>query len=410
MALATTRSATSEVPANVSGIVSSHDRWTRREPFMTQVCGITPFGVCYPEPNDDGNLRYLLFVRVEAEDGTVGWGEAITQFPEATAATRVLVEALAEHVIGSDPMENVAIWRRLKDKTWWYGYRGGPAAFAIAAIDIALWDLKGKLLGQPLVDLIGGAHRERVPALASTHAFNASIEYEAERHGRYVRDEGYVGVKIGMGKRGDARLGYDVARDVEFVRLLRDAVGPDAWIMMDRGQSLVWDLSDAIRRTTAFEEYDLKWIEEPFEPQDFESLRKLRQQVGTLLAGGEREWDARGFGEIIDTGLVDVIGCDIGRAEGITGALRVIRLVEEADLWFNSHAWSSAVNTAASIALSASTPRCLLQELKPDPGPMQHDLVDAPFAQADGWIDVLRAPGLGVVPREDVLERYRWPR
>ena len=323
-----------------------------------------------------------MFVRVQADDGTVGWGEAITQFPQSTEATIRLIDGIAEQVVGTDPMANVATWRAIKRATWWYAYRGGPVAFALSAIDIALWDLKGKLLGQPLIDLIGGAHRERVPALASTHAFNPSIEYEAERHGRYVREQGYIGVKIGMGKRGQARLGYEIARDAEFVRLLREAVGPEAWIMMDRGQSLVWDVGDAIRRTRLFEEHDLKWIEEPLEPEDVNGLRTLRGQVTTMIAAGEREWDARGFGEVIDSGLVDVIGCDIGRAEGITGALRVIALVEQANVWFNSHAWSSAVNTAASIALSASTPRCMLQELKPDESPMQHELVDVPFVPA----------------------------
>ena len=114
------------------------------------------------------------------------------------------------------------------------------------------------------------------------------------------------------------------------------------------------------------------------------------------------------FQEVIGTGLIDVIGCDIGRAEGITGALAVIGLVEQAEFWFNSHAWSSAVNTAASIALSASTPRCLLQELKPDESPMQHELVDEPFAQRDGLISVPRSPGLGVEPKESVLAKYRW--
>ncbi|MFZ0385777.1 MAG: mandelate racemase/muconate lactonizing enzyme family protein [Solirubrobacteraceae bacterium] len=375
---------------------------------MSRVTAITPFSVCYPEPNDGGNLRYLVFVRAESDDGTVGWGEAITQFPEASRATMVLLEAIGDLVVGSDPLQNVATWRRIKQATWWYGYRGGPAAFALSAVDIALWDLKGKLLGQPLINLIGGAYREQVPALASTHAFNGSLEYEAERHGRYVRDEGYIGVKIGMGKRGDARLGYELDRDIEFVGLLRAAVGPDAMIMMDRGQSLVWDVSDAIRRTQAFERHDLKWIEEPLEPQDVEGFRTLRRQVTTLIAGGEREWDVRGFQEVIGSGLIDVIGCDIGRAEGITGALAVIGLVEQANVWFNSHAWSSAVNTAASIALSASTPRCMLQELKPDESPMQHELVDTPFAQRDGLISVPRSPGLGIEPKESVLARYRW--
>ena len=314
---------------------------------------------------------------------------------------------MAELVVGTDPLQNAATWRAIKQATWWYGYRGGIAAFALSAIDIALWDLRGKLLGTPLIDLIGGAHVERLPALASTHAFDASLEREAERHGRYVTEEGYVGFKIGMGKRGEARLGYDLRRDVEFVRMLREAAGPDAWIMMDRGQSLNWDVASAIRRTQAFEEYDLKWIEEPLEPDDLEGFRQLRRHVGTLVAGGEREWDARGFGEVIASGVIDVVGCDIGRAEGITGALKVIALVEHAGVWFDSHAWSSAVNTAASIALSASTPRCMLQELKPDENPMQHELVDEPFAQRDGWIDVPRRPGLGVEPRESVLERYR---
>ena len=142
-------------------------------------------------------------------------------------------------------------------------------------------------------------------------------------------------------------------------------------------------------------------VGEPAEPID--GVRHVR----TLIATGEREWDERGFKQVIDSGIVDVVGCDIGRAEGITGALRIVQLVEQADVWFNSHAWSSAVNTAASIALSASTPRCMLQELKPDENPMQHELIDDPFRQHDGWIEVPRRPGLGVEPHESVLERYR---
>ncbi len=373
---------------------------------MVAITGVTPFAVSYPEPNDNDNIRYLVFARVEADDGTVGWGEAITQFPGSTRGTVQLVEEMAELVVGRDPMENVDIWRKIKAHTWWYGYRGGVAAFALSAIDIALWDLKGKLLGQPLVNLLGGAHRDRLPAVASTHAFNASIEYEAERHGRYVREQGYQGVKIGMGKRGDARLGYEIARDVEFVRLLREAIGPDAMLMMDRGQSLVWTVADAIRRTNAFEEHGLTWIEEPLEPSDIRGFRVLRRHCKTLIATGEREWEPGAFKDLVETGIVDVVGCDIGRAEGITGTLKVIETVEANDVWFNSHAWSSAVNTAASIALSAITPRCLLQELKPDPNPMQHELVDEPFAQQDGFIEVPRRPGLGVEPKESVLRTY----
>jgi L-alanine-DL-glutamate epimerase-like enolase superfamily enzyme len=304
-------------------------------------------------------------------------------------------------------VNNLETWRRIKAHTWWYGYRGGIAAFALSAIDIALWDLKGKVLGQPLIKLLGGAHRERLPVIASTHAFLPSLEQEAERHGRYIKQR-YRGVKIGFGKRGEARLGYDFERDVAFMRLLREAVGPSADIMIDRGQSLVWDVSYAIRLTNAFEEYGLRWIEEPLEPSDIEGFRKLRRHVKTLIGTGEREFTADAFEALIDTGVVDVVGCDPGRAEGITGTRKVIELVEAADVWFNAHAWSSAIITAASLALSASSSRCLVFELKPIENPMQHELVTTPFAQKDGWIEVPQEPGLGVEVLEAVIEKYQF--
>jgi L-alanine-DL-glutamate epimerase-like enolase superfamily enzyme len=369
---------------------------------------ITPLSVAYPEPNDNGNIRYLTFCRMEADDGTVGWGEAITMWPEAARATEQLIAGLAEALIDQNPLEREEHWRRLRAHMWWYGYEGGLASFALSALDIALWDLAGKALGLPVVQLLGGARRAKLPVIASTHAFQSSLEAEAERHGRYVREEGFRGVKIGFGKRGEAHLGYDLERDVTFMRLLREAVGPDADIMIDRGQSLAWDLSQTIQRVSAFEEYGLRWIEEPFEPHDLRGFQALRPHVRTLLATGEREWNVEGYRRIIASGVVDVIGCDPGRAGGITGFRQVIQEVEQASLWYNAHAWSSGLITAASLALSAISDRCLLFEMKPIPNPMQNELLVEPFQQVNGEIVVPTQPGLGVEIREDVLERYRF--
>ena len=368
---------------------------------------VTPISLAYPEPNDNNNTRYITLCRIETADGVIGWGESITQWPEAARAAEKIVEGISELVIGRDPVDTDAIWRSIKAHTWWYGYEGGIASNALSAIDIALWDLKGKILGQPVVKLLGGPVRERIPVIASTHAFLPSLEQEAERHGAYIR-EGYGGVKIGLGKRGQTRLGYEFDRDVTFMRLLREACGPDADIMLDRGQSLVWDVGHAIRLVNAFEEYGLKWIEEPLEPTDIKGFRKLRKHVKTLIGTGEREWHAGGFKRLIDTGVVDVVGCDPGRAEGISGTQRVIRLCEAADVWFNAHAWSSAIITAASIALSATSRNCMVFELKPMENPMQHELVAEPFAQKNGWIDVPMKPGLGVEIRESVVDKYKF--
>ena len=363
--------------------------------------------VVYTEPNDCDSTRSLLFCRLETSDGVVGWGEAITQFPEASRSAAVLLEGVADTLVGRDPLDHHAILTDLNKRSWWYSYGGGIGAFVLSAIDIALWDLRGKILGVPVATLLGGALRSELPVIASTHAFNASLDFEVERHGAYVRDDGYRGIKIGMGKRGEARLGYDIDRDVAFVARLREAIGADALLIMDRGQSLPWSVADAIRRTRAFDEYQLAWMEEPLEPYDVEGFRRLRSQVECLIGTGEREFTVRGYQRLMAEGISDVVGFDPARAGGISGGLEVIKLVEANNVWFNAHAWSSAITTAASIALSASTQRCLLFEMKPLANPMQDELVTAPFVQRDGLMTVPTAPGLGIEVIESVVEHYR---
>ena len=321
-----------------------------------------------------------------------------------------MIDGIAQElVVGSDPLDNVEIWRRCKQRAWWYGNRGGISSFALSAIDIALWDLKGRLLGVPVTQLLGGVCHQRLPAIASTHPCLASLEEEADKHAGYINELGFQGCKFGLGKKGEARLGSEVERDVEFMRLLRERVGPEPKLMWDRGvNTLTWDVAFAIRLTTALEEHGLTWMEEPFEPTDIESFHRLRARSSTLIGSGEREWNVEGYRSFIAAGVADVIGFDPGRAEGITGGRRVIELVEEADVWFNAHAWSSAIVTAASLALSLTTGRVLVFELKAVANPMQHELVEQPIEQSGGFVQPLGGPGLGIEVREAVVEKYRF--
>jgi L-alanine-DL-glutamate epimerase-like enolase superfamily enzyme len=377
---------------------------------MTKVRSVTPISVRYPEPNDNGAVRHLTLCRIEADDGTVGWGEAVTSWPDACRATEAVIDGVAhELVVGRDPLDNVDIWRSCKRRAWWYGNRGGISSFALSAIDIALWDLKGKLLGVPVTQLLGGAHHERLPAIASTHPQLESLELEADKHARYITELGFQGCKFGLGKKGDARLGSDVERDVEFMRLLRERVGPEPMLMWDRGvNTLTWDVAFAMRLAAALEEYRLTWMEEPFEPTDLDSFHRLKSRCSTLIGSGEREWNVEGYRNFIAAGVADVIGFDPGRAEGITGGRRVIELVEEADVWFNAHAWSSAIVTAASLALSLTTPRVLVFEFKAEESPMQHELVEHPIEQSGGFVARIDGPGLGIEVRDTVVEKYRF--
>lgn len=372
-----------------------------------KVVSVEAIPVAYPEPNDFDATRYLCLVKITTDDGIVGWGEAITQFPEANPAVAALIAGMAEFVIGRSPLDTEAVWRALKDRAWWYGYGGGLASNAIAAIDIALWDIKGQALGVSVCELLGGPVHDRLPAIASSHAHHASIPAMADEALGWL-STGLQGMKVGFGKRGDARLGYEHDRDVEYVRAMREALGTDKMLMIDLGIAIKWDVTAAVRRVQAFDDYAVDWVEEPLGAWDPEGYATLRAKTVTRIAYGEKEWTLQGYERVLATGTCDVVGVDPGRAEGITGFKRVTDRVEAYGRQANAHAWSSAIVSAASLAVSFSTPACKVFEFKPLRNPMQHDLVADPVAHVDGWVYPPTAkPGLGIEIDEAVIDRYR---
>ena len=373
---------------------------------MDAIVKVEPIPVSYPEPNDFNALRHLCLVKITTRDGVVGWGESITQFPEANFAVKAIIDGMSERLLGKNPLENIALWHSLRDKKWWYGYGGGIASYAVAAIDMALWDIKGKLLNTSVLNLLGGAVHNKLPAIASCHAHYEDIGHMVAEAQEWVAP-GMHGVKVGLGKRGNARLGYEHKRDVEYMRRMREGLGPTAMIMLDCGWNVKWDVMTAVRRVLAFEEYGLHWMEEPLGAWDPEGYANLRSKTTTLIAYGEKEWDLEGFERILASGTVDVLGIDPGRAEGITGFKKATDRVEFHRRQSNAHAWSSAICSAASIAISFSTPSCKLLEMKPLVNPMQNELVSEPIAHVGGWFYPPTKPGLGIEIIEEVVDRYR---
>lgn len=372
-----------------------------------KITSVEPIPVAYPEPNDFNATRYLCLVKITTDEGLVGWGESITQFPEANPATAAVIAGMAESLIGEDPVQTERLWRRLKERSWWYGYRGGIASYAVSAIDIALWDIKGKALGKSVLELLGGPVHERLPAIASSHAHYASIPAMAEEAQEWL-STGLHGMKVGFGKRGDAHLGYEHNRDVEYVKSMRAAIGADKMLMIDCGVNVKWDVATAVKRVQAFDEFNIDWIEEPLGAWDPNGYATLRDKTKCLIAYGEREWTVQGFEEVLATGTCDVVGVDPGRAEGITGFKKVTDRVEFYRRQANAHAWSSAIVSAASLAISFSSPSCKLFELKPLRNPMQHELVTNPIEHQDGWVyPPMDAPGLGIDIVDEVVDRYR---
>ena len=371
-----------------------------------EIVSVEAIPVSYPEPNDFNALRHLCLVKIRNSDGITGWGESVTMWPEASFATKELIDGMSSLIIGRDPNNLNELFSSLKNHAWWYGYEGGVASFAISALDIALWDLKAKVLDTSVLSLLGGPVHEKLPAIASSHAHHESIPEMVDEALSWL-DNGLQGMKVGFGKRGNANLGFEHDRDVEYVRSMRNAIGPDRKLMIDLGWSIKWDVMTAIRRTRAFDEYKIDWIEEPLGDWDPEGYKNLRSKTECLIAYGEKEWTTRGYQRVIDTGTVDVVGVDPGRAEGITGFKKVTEQVERSNRQANAHAWSSAIVTAASLAVSFSSSACKLFEFKPLENPMQHELVEQPFEHHNGWVYPPEGIGLGVNIIEEVVDRYR---
>ena len=269
--------------------------------------------ISYREPTDHNRFRSVCLVKITCEDGLAGWGECSTFFPEATLAAARIVEGMAEIAVGQSALENEAVWHRLKAHSWWYGTGAGIASFAVSGIDIALWDLKGKLLGASLLDLLGGPVRDELPAIASLHGTRPDIGDMAEEIAAHTAT-GLHGAKVGFGKHGDANLGFHHERDIEFAERVLDAMGPGKDLMIDLGVRNFWDVPTAIRRARAFEEVGVAWLEEPLGHDDPEGYAALRAATGIRIAYGEREWNDRGVKRIVDSG--DSRRCRAGPRQG----------------------------------------------------------------------------------------------
>lgn len=374
-----------------------------------KIASVEAIPVSYQEPTDHNRFRSVCLVKITDTDGAVGWGEACAYFPEATRATAEIVKGLADILIGRNPMHVEAIWHDLKLHSWWYGTGAGIASIAISGIDIALWDLKGKRLDTSVLDLLGGPVREKLPAIASLHGTKASIDAMAEEIAAHT-DTGLHGAKVGFGKAGDAHLGFDEARDLEFVDKVMAAMGPGKDLMVDLGVKNFWDVPTAIRRARAFEERGVAWLEESLGHDDPEGYAALRAGSGIRIAYGEREWNANGVKRIVDTGTVDVVGLDPGRVEGITGFRKAAEICATARRQANAHNFSTAIVGAASQALSFASTACYLLELQPVYGPAQKDLVDKPIWHTDGYVHQPEGPGLGIEINEDLVESARMDR
>ncbi len=372
---------------------------------MSRIDRIEAIPVAYPDPNDFGTTRRTVLVKVATRDGVVGWGEAIAMWPEACRAVKTLIEeGLAPVVSGMDAADTQAAWEAMRRHVWWYG-EGGIASMAVAGVDMALWDIAGKLKGQPIHALLGGLKQDRLRANASSHV-NKKGEAACVAEVVGFFEAGFPSCKLGFAKKGESDIGGDPDTDVSFIRALRAALGEKAEILVDIGNGVRWDADTAISVANRMAEYRIGWFEEPLYPTDDAGYRKLKAGTQVRIASGEREFTEAGYRRQMEfVQAVDVYGVDPARVEGITGFARVDALCSAHGKVINAHAWSTAITTAASLHLSLASPNSEIFEFKPFPVVVQDELVTEKIWHKGGWAYPLTGPGLGIEVREDVVRR-----
>ena len=372
-----------------------------------RIAEIRAYPLIYPEPHYRDAMRCVTVVRVATTAGCFGWGEAISQLPEATLATVTVIDrGLAPILIGADPTNVDKLWQQMCRQAYWYGVEG-VAGFAISAIDMALWDVAGKITGQPVAHLLCGKLRDSIPAMGSIIFDMDDLDWTLGEFS-YMHGQGYPIVKAGWGMRPEAMFGQRADRDLAYIRAVREIIGDDTALVVDvPGAQRLWDLKTAIRRLREWEQFDLRWVEQPLHPAELDAHRILRESTSTPLGTGEDEWSPESYGHVIDAGAADILQLDPGRCLGLSGCRRIVRHIERAGLNFSMHSWSSALNTAASLHVLATSSHGDTLDFKPHPSPMQHELASEPWQPVNGHLVLRERPGLGVDIDENVLARYR---
>ena len=346
-------------------------------------------------PREEGPLaegpgvRAATFVtlRLYTDEGLEGISYAGFTSALMTPALKAAVDALAQQTVGSDPMEVEAINGRLTA----LGGTGAPPGLvtrAVSAIDVALWDLRGKALGQPVYKLLGGG-RDKVPAYASGFLWrNYDLEALRETAARLL-GEGWRAMKFRLG--GEDTIAQEVAR----VEAVRDAVGPDVTLMVDINQG--WDINRAMAVGRRLEEFGIYWLEDPIYHQDYAGYGRLAAALDVPIATGEYLYGVTPFRYLLEYGGADIVMVDLLRVGGITQWMKVAHLAEAYNLPVVSHLATEYLAHAV-----AAAPNGLIVEHMPWSFPLFREVPP----MEGGQLVLPQKPGFGLEFDEEALDRY----
>lgn len=345
-----------------------------------------------------------LVVEIRTDNGLVGWGDC---YGPAAVNRAIIDNVLKVGLIGRDPFDVEVLWEELYNKIKDYGLTGMTIS-SISGIDIALWDLIGKAVKQPIHKLIGGAFRTKLQAYATGLYFKdmSRLNEEAVEEARGYVEQGFKAIKMKIG------LG-SITKDIDRVAAVRDAIGNDVQLMVDANHC--FNVPQAIAIGRELEKLGIYWFEEPISPEDLDGYVEVTRKLDMAIAGGENEFTKFGFRRIIEKRAMDIVQPDVCAAGGITECKKIATLAQASSLQCVPHAWGTAIGLAATMHYLASlpfTPPCLVPvppmlEYEQTFNPFRDELSTTDLTHTDGFVTVPDGPGLGIEINREVLERYK---
>ena len=347
-----------------------------------------------PQRNAQGGRseRVFNFVVVETDAGLTGVGDA---FGDDAIMQAIIERRIGPMSLGLDPTDIPALWQKLfTSRAFWE--IGGSVLCAISAVEVACHDIWGKAEGVPVSTLLGGAKRDRVAAYASDLHWEEAPRM-AETAARYA-ELGYTHMKTHVGARGE----FD--NDVERLRQVRAAIGPDLGFMVDINTA--FDRAQALRFGQAIQDINPFWYEEPLSPLDHEGHAMLRDELGLKIATGENLYTTHGFAPLFAAGGCDYAMPDILRCGGIAQTKLICEAAIDAGVVPSPHNYSSGVGTAATLHLMAAMPGTQLLEFDPTATGIYEELFVEPLEVEAGQVKVPSVAGLGVALTAEIIDRY----
>jgi L-alanine-DL-glutamate epimerase-like enolase superfamily enzyme len=340
--------------------------------------------------------RDAIIVRVETDEGITGYGEAHPGRSPG-AITSLIHSTIAPMLVGMEATDCIGAWQRVHRMQLSSHGLGAGAALAISGIDMALWDIRGKAANMPLYELLGGSKR-RIPAYAGGIALGYQpAQSLAEEAQEYVA-RGYKAIKL--------RIGDNVKNDVERVRHVRKILGDDIDILTDANTA--YTIADARRVLPVLAEIQAGWLEEPFACNDFASYREAAKITSLVpIAAGENHYTRFEFAQMLEAGAVQVWQPDLSKCGGITEGLRIAAIASAFRIPCNPHSSATGLNHAASIHFLAATENSGYFEACVSKYNPFRDMFGKTFEiGADGCVEPLSKPGLGIEVDESIFAEY----